>query len=179
VRSTSTSTSTLCCLTATVPDRVFELSGGLARFRPLPAPTEEEVTRLLTKVIRKVAKYLDGLGTESQAEAARGDALAALQAAEVERRSGGNEPFQKARRSAHLDGFSLHAGVRIHPRDRAGLERLCRYLLRPPFALHRLSAGPGGQLLYRMKRSRGGSQVLALTPDPLLAKLATLAVLTS
>jgi hypothetical protein len=102
------------------------------------------------------------------------DALAALQAAEVERRLRFPDEFRRARRSAHLDGFSLHAGVRVHANDREGLERLCRYALRPPLALRRLSRGPDGRLVYRMKRPRGGSLFLVLTPDELLAKVATL-----
>jgi hypothetical protein len=32
-----------------------------------------------------------------------------------------------ARHSVALDGFSLHAGVRIHEHDRPGLEQLSRY----------------------------------------------------
>ena len=31
-------------------------------------------------------------------------------------------------------GFSLHAATRIEAEDRLGLERLCRYVLRPPLA---------------------------------------------
>jgi hypothetical protein len=54
-----------------------------------------------------------------------------------------------------------------------GLERLCRYAIRPPFALDRLSRGEDGRLVYRMKRPRGGSLFLLLAPDELLAKLAT------
>ena len=46
--------------------------------------------------------------------------------------------------------------------------------MRPPFALHRLSQGPDGRLVYRMKRPRGGSLFLVLTPDELIARLATL-----
>ena len=64
--------------------------------------------------------------------------------------------------------------MRIHENDREGLERLFRYAVRPPFALHRLSQGPDGRLVYRMKRSRGGSLFLVLTPDQLLARIATL-----
>lgn len=54
------------------------------------------------------------------------------------------------------------------------ITRLCRYVLRPPLALHRLSRGDVGMLLYRMKRPRHGSLWLSLTPEGLLAKLATL-----
>ncbi|HEX9242373.1 MAG TPA: transposase [Anaeromyxobacter sp.] len=91
-------------------------------------------------------------------------------------RSGSSERCPKSirhsRHGAFLDGFSLHAGVRIH-----GIvtgERLCRYLLRPPLSLQRLSQGEEGRLVYRMKRPRGGSLFLLLAPDELLARLATL-----
>ncbi len=35
-------------------------------------------------------------------------------------------------RCASFAGYSLHAGVGFKASDRAGLERLCRYILRPP-----------------------------------------------
>jgi DNA-directed RNA polymerase subunit RPC12/RpoP len=70
--------------------------------------------------------------------------------------------------------FPAHAGVRSHANDRQGLERLCRYIARPPFALDRLTQGEDGRLVYRMKRPRGGSLWLVLEPDELVAKLATL-----
>jgi Putative transposase len=88
-----------------------------------------------------------------------------LQAAEVERRSRYPEPFEQARRGAFLDGFSLHAGIRIHANDGDGRERLCRYILRPPLALHRLSRSDDGTLQYRMKRPRHGSLWLSLTVE--------------
>ena len=44
-----------------------------------------------------------------------------------------------AQRSAFILGYSLHANVCIHRNDREGLERLCRYGLRPAFALDRLA----------------------------------------
>ena len=33
---------------------------------------------------------------------------------------------------ADVAGFNLHAGVRVPAHDRGRLERLCRYVLRPP-----------------------------------------------
>ncbi len=36
------------------------------------------------------------------------------------------------------DGWSLQAGVRIRAGDRGGLERLCRYVMRPPLAEDRM-----------------------------------------
>ena len=84
------------------------------------------------------------------------------------------DPAKHQRRSANLDGWSLHAGVRIHGNDHEGREKLFRYAIKPPLALQRLSMGEDGRLLYHMKRPRNGELVLSLTPDELLAKLATL-----
>jgi hypothetical protein len=39
---------------------------------------------------------------------------------------------------AHQNGFDLHAGVVVPARDRARLERVCRYSLRPPVAHDRI-----------------------------------------
>jgi hypothetical protein len=41
-------------------------------------------------------------------------------------------------RHAHLAGFDLHANVAVPATDRARLEQLCRYLLRPAVAQDRL-----------------------------------------
>lgn len=61
------------------------------------------------------------------------------------------------------------------PREQSeGLERLCRYAVRPPFALYRLSQGSAGHLLYKTKRPRSGALSLLRTLDQLLAQIATL-----
>lgn len=39
---------------------------------------------------------------------------------------------------AVYDGYNIHANVHFAAMDRAGLERLCRYVLRPPLALGRV-----------------------------------------
>jgi hypothetical protein len=41
-------------------------------------------------------------------------------------------------RQAHLAGFDLHANVWVGANDRARLEQVCRYVLRPPLAEDRL-----------------------------------------
>jgi hypothetical protein len=50
-----------------------------------------------------------------------------------------------ARRSARLEGFSLHADVAVRAGRRDQLERLVRYLVRPPLALDRLTESTGGR----------------------------------
>jgi hypothetical protein len=47
-------------------------------------------------------------------------------------------------RCASFAGYSLHAGVGFKATDRAGLERLCRYILRPPLAKDRLQRHDDG-----------------------------------
>ena len=55
------------------------------------------------------------------------------------------------------------------------LERLCRYLLRPPVAEDRLSLAPDGNVLVRLKTPwRDGTSHIALQPLELLEKLAAL-----
>jgi Putative transposase len=69
------------------------------------------------------------------------------------------------RRSARLEGFSLHADVAVPARRRDQLERVCRYILRPPLALERLTESTGGQLLYQFRRPwSDGSTALLLDP---------------
>jgi hypothetical protein len=136
-----------------VPDGVFDLSGEWrAGFVPLSGPGPEELEGTLRRIVRRTAKLLAEAGEGSGDE---DDALAELQAAEVELLSY-PEPFEVKKASAYTGGFSLHAGVKVHARDREGLERLCRYIARPPFALERLGEGEDGRLTYRMKRPRGG-----------------------
>ena len=157
-----------------VPDGVFIEEGvGPARFEPLDAPSDQEVAAILARIVRRAAKVLERFAEDFELDEAT-DALASIQAMEVERRLRNPEPFEQARRSAFLEGYSLHAGVRVHGNDRQGREQLCRYILRPPLALHRLSRSTDGGLVYRMKRPRRGSPWLTLTPAELLAKLATL-----
>jgi hypothetical protein len=48
-------------------------------------------------------------------------------------------------------GFSLHAGIAIAPQQRGKLERLCRYVSRPPVASERLALAASGQVRYALK----------------------------
>ena len=55
----------------------------------------------------------------------------------------GDEPdlghvITRGPRQAQLDGFDLHANVWVPPNNRARLEQLCRYLLRPSLAQDRI-----------------------------------------
>ena len=56
-----------------------------------------------------------------------------------------SKPFTVAR-----DGFSLNAAVSCQANQRSKLERLCRYVARPPLALERLSVTDQGKLRYAL-----------------------------
>ncbi len=53
--------------------------------------------------------------------------------------------------AARAGGFSLHAGIGIALQERAKLERLCRYVSRPPVATARLGVTPSGHVCYAPK----------------------------
>ncbi|MCC7460803.1 MAG: transposase zinc-binding domain-containing protein [Proteobacteria bacterium] len=48
-----------------------------------------------------------------------------------------DEPFKVSDLSAVLGGYSIHAATYVHKNNRTELERLCRYILRPPVAEQR------------------------------------------
>ncbi|MBI2188899.1 MAG: transposase [Acidobacteria bacterium] len=76
---------------------------------------------------------------------------------------------------ARRNGFDLHAGVVVPPRDRARLERLCRYALRPPIAQERLHLTSEGQVVLDLRhRWADGTTYLVFEPLELLERLAAL-----
>ena len=77
--------------------------------------------------------------------------------------------------AAQAGGFSLHAGLDIQTGQRAKLERLCRYVSRPPLAVERLALTASGQVRYLLKTPyRDGTTHIVLEPQDLMARLAAL-----
>ena len=170
------------------------------RFRPLPPPTDEEVARITATIARRVEKLLvkEGLfGEDAPADPDRLEAdeplLSQLYSASVQGRvaSGPRAGERVLRlgdridveeteaipgaRCASAQGFSLHADVCVPARDRRRLERLCRYVARPPIATERLSELPDGRILYRLRhRWRDGTTDVVFEPLDLVARLAAL-----
>jgi hypothetical protein len=61
--------------------------------------------------------------------------------------------------------------VAIGPRDRAGLERLCRYLCRPALAKSRLDRRADGQVVLNMKRAwSDGTAAMVFSPGEQAAR---------
>jgi hypothetical protein len=98
-----------------------------------------------------------------------------LRAGPVRRLRSAATATSTGRRSARLEGFSLHADVVVPARRRDQLEKVCRYILRPPLAVERLTESTGGQLQYQFRRPRrDGSTALLVDPLELLERLAAL-----
>ncbi len=182
-------------------DGVFtEDPHGRLEFSPAPPPSDEAVAGVLTTVLRRVGRLLARHGLEpGDAETADSDplaeeslTLAGIVSASVQgrvalgpragarmRRFGGAPDAEvvtsRGPRHAHLEGFDLHANVRVSATDRAGLEGLCRYLLRPPLAQDRVERRPDGHILVRLKTAwHDGTTHLVFEPLAFLEKLAAL-----
>ena len=62
-------------------------------------------------------------------------------------------------------GFSLHAATVCEAFQRSRLERLCRYITRPPLAIKRLSVDSRGRVVYLDKQPfRDGSTPVVMEP---------------
>ena len=76
--------------------------------------------------------------------------------------------------AAQGGGFSLHAGLDIQPGQRAKLERVCRYVSRPPVAVDRLALSASCQVRYTLKTPyRDGTTHTVLEPWDFMARLAS------
>ncbi len=82
---------------------------------------------------------------------------------------------REAQRFAEVLGVNVHAQVAIPARDRARLERLCRYVCRPPLAQDRLEQHASGKLRYTLKKPwKDGTVALLLEPLDLTARVCAL-----
>jgi hypothetical protein len=73
-------------------------------------------------------------------------------------------------------GFSVHNRVRVEPEDQASVERLTRYIMRPPISLERMAWEGLGEVRYRRKLGHEGSEfgereVEAFDPEEFLARV--------
>jgi len=72
-------------------------------------------------------------------------------------------------------GFDLHGGRTVRAADRAGLERLCHYLLRPPLAQERIELLPDGRVGLTLAHPwADGTRALIFGPVEFLETLAVL-----
>lgn len=165
-------------------------------------PTDEELARLLQTMISRMLRMLTRRGVleqeagqtwlaDTDSDADQASALWPLQAAAVTYRIAfgpraghkvltvrGAPPreYRSGKRlCADIDGFSLHAAVRVPAHERGRLERLCRYITRPALAEERIELDSNGQVRLRLKTPwRDGTTHLVLSPLQLMQRLAAL-----
>jgi hypothetical protein len=171
--------------------------GRTPTFHPIDPPSDADVARLVRTVRNRVRTLLRGRGLLAESgelEPCHPDdspVLDTCQAAAVQGRiafgpNAGAHPARMRRcpetsarppspLSAELDGFSLQCAVAIGADESERLERLARYLTRPPGAAERLSPTNDGRVRYAFRRPwRDGTTAIVFTPSTLIERLAAL-----
>ena len=156
-------------------------------------PTRADLELLVARIAERCEQWLDQQAADDEPDP--DDAQAVLLAASAAGRvAAGGRAGQAVRRFGVLSapaqgeqdgggrgvvakGYSLHAGTWVGADDRIGLQRLARYLLRPPLARGRLEERPDGQLVLHLRKPwRDGTQAFLFTPLELVEKLAALVI---
>ncbi len=181
------------------PDGVFARDDqGSLIFLEVGSITDEDVAQVLSGVRTRVLDLLEGEGLLDESDASfqfdelseASPSLAGIYSASVQGRvalgqrsgrrvmrvgSDPNSPWVTSRTplQAHLEGFDLHAAVSIGGDDRARLERLCRYILRPPVAQNRLELRDDSRIELELKTPFwDGTTHVLFEPLELLEKVA-------
>ena len=170
--------------------------GGALVFHALAVPSAEQITDVAARTARRIetilarhGRKIDGSGESDVAEphgeqlalaalcgaAAAGHGLTGDRAGEPLLRVVDPARGRKTERVGESRGVNVHAEVAVPAPDRARLERLCRYVCRPPIAQDRLEETASGKLRYRLKRPwRDGTVALVLEPLDLIARVCAL-----
>src|SRR5690606_38801090 len=87
------------------------------------------------------------------ASAARGVDITGERAGQPSLRLIDQDIVQRSEPAAVVQGVNVHAATAVDGRDRKRLERLCRYLARPPIAQDRLELLADGRVHYTLKKA--------------------------
>ena len=154
-------------------------NGRPMRFLKVKAPTKVDLTRLAHTIAQRVGRFLERQGllerdtgdiflTQEAMDASDEDPSNQLLGSSITYRIAvGPQQGRKVftlqtlpdigsdnlgtTTVGEVSGFSLHAGVATKANERAKLERLCRYITRPPVSTKRLSMTRNGRVRYELK----------------------------
>ena len=161
-----------------LPDGVFTLDeDGQARFVPLPPPDDAEVWAICARIAKRLLARFEAADGEEDADDEQTVLLPAESLSLLPSLAAGEEmpAHQAKRKTALVDGFSLHADAEVRADDRAALERLLRYGARPPFSHRRLTWTPSGKVAYQLRRPwYTGQTHVVLPPVAFLRRLSLL-----
>ena len=180
------------------PDAVFmpgETEDDELVLVPLGPPEDNDVLGILEKVVRRVSALVQkrwgieeelGLDPESDLldnaieEAMRQVPLVPSRSQDEhpDKTSGAARSASRiSKRCMRSQGFSLHANTAVAADNRIGLEKLCRYGMRPPFSHERLSLTDDGRVRLELRRpwpTADGVSSLTFEPVQFLRRLAAL-----
>jgi uncharacterized protein (DUF983 family) len=175
---------------------------GAPHFVEAGTPTDDQLHALLQAIVARLMKMLTRRGVlvqemgqtwlaASDADSGEARALRPLQAAAVTYRIAfgpragqkvltlrGALPREAPARQplcADIDGFSLHAAVRVDAHERKRLEQLCRYITRPALSEERIQLDAVGQVQLKLKTPwRDGTTHVVMSPLEFMQRLAAL-----
>ena len=172
-------------------------SDGLV-FQPLGTPTRAEVANIAARTAARIEKILKKAGRSLDAEmpeqppelcdkepglaacygaAAQGGCVSGDRAglpplrliATGDPKLPTDDPSDPV---AEVRGVNLHARQVVDGRDRRRLERLARYICRPPIAQERLTLRPDGTLELELKSTwKDGTRAFVFCPEDLVLRL--------
>ncbi|MFY0535288.1 transposase zinc-binding domain-containing protein [Nannocystis pusilla] len=154
-----------------VTDGAFEELGADVRFLPMATPTPERLTAVLAQIHKVVAAVVEDDDRDVDPALAACVQLG-LQGPHLALPC---EPVTRPPLTMTAFGMHLHAATTVDGSDRKQLERVCRYMLRPPFAHDAVQALPDGRVRVLFKTPwRSGVAHADMTPDKFLARLCAL-----
>jgi len=181
---------------------VTQHAGDVPVFCPSPPLTDLEVARVQADARQRIGRILRARGLFSEPgeepptpEGAEGSAMPLLWSALLLSRtaagtgdkvprlvdpslaSAPREPLDLPRGAltATSDGYSLHAATRIEADERESLERLLRYMARPPLAQGRLMLREDGKVIWNLRKPwRDGTRGLVFDPLTFIGRLAAI-----
>ena len=162
-------------------------------FLPVAPPERKDIAELAKDLSKRVLGLLSRRGLleddrhEPHSDAPEPDETQLMLAcanASPSQRVIERHPRKPAKRSRHArrtalkaihNGFELHAEVVVDAYDTEGLERMCRYLARPPVPANRVHLREDGKVVFHLKRAfKNGVSELVFEPLAFLARLAAL-----
>lgn len=159
------------------------------RFVALPSPANADIEATLCRVKKRIIKILARHGHASPDDepfndfaecepllaACVTDSLTHQNALQGEKKPEQILDAPPAPLCASEDYYSLHANTRIRSGERKRLEKLCRYVARPPVSNALVVELGDGSIAYKLKRPwQDGTTALVFKPFELLARLASL-----
>jgi hypothetical protein len=182
-------------------DGVYEINseGGICQFHEIKAPTSYEMSLLVHRISKRIAKLLERAGYLEREEGSlilddfEDGVMNHLQGSSITYKIAvGSQQGRKVvtlktlpsrdeldessdQALAKVGGFSLHAGVSAKANQRDKVERLCRYIARPAVSTNRLERLSDGTICYELKTPyKNGTTHVVFEPLDFIARLAAL-----